>query len=336
MTIFTVMMTLPIIIWGTPRDVTNLPSESYSSSINFCEHDFRDNRYIAEPANTASNLGCYVPLALLGLLGPSSKAWYGAVNGMHDDGGKMTTRPSWRFAVTYVTLLAIGFGSTALHALLTAEAQGGDELPMLWYCASVAYCVIDIILKSYRKWPDHSHIDLESGWLEWVMFASAGTATAVYVVSRENFIFFYAMFSLYGQVIIFGILVICFLLPWGDCMGGQVRADSFRVNVLMPLAMATGWGTILAMLTWVSEMLFCSSATQDFTMGEVVAPWFWNRAVHPLWHFTSSILAWLLLQVLIAAHGVQNGWGEPQVQWYGAPFVFFGPKRIHLERNKCQ
>ena len=38
-----------------------------SSSINFCEEDFVDSDYIAEPANTASSVASYIPLALLGI-----------------------------------------------------------------------------------------------------------------------------------------------------------------------------------------------------------------------------------------------------------------------------
>lgn len=344
MATLSIALTMPIVIFGNPRDDSTLDAELPSSSINFCEEDFRDNAYIAEPANTASNLGCYVPLALLGLLGPPSKAWSGATAAPNESGGQnmATSRKCGRrFAIAYLTLLAIGFGSTALHALLTASAQGGDELPMLWYCASAAYCTLDIILAGYAKGENCSEqgttIAPESskrGWLQWAVFASAAIATAVYVLSRENFIFFYAMFSLYSQAIIFGILIIGFLIPWENALGGQEGADSFRANTLMPLAICTGWVTVLAMWTWVSEMLFCNSVTRDFDMGDTLAPWFWNRAVHPLWHFTSGILAWLLLQVLLAAHGVQCGWGEPQVRWFGAPYVLFESKHRLVQMPK--
>ena len=74
-----------------------------------------------------SSLTCYVPLALFGL--------FSTRHG----------RRAKRFVVIYSTLLAIGLGSTALHALLTAQAQGGDELPMLWFTAAAAFCALDII-----------------------------------------------------------------------------------------------------------------------------------------------------------------------------------------------
>lgn len=106
-----------------------------TSSINFCEADFRDHPYVAEPSNTASSLMSYIPLALLGLLGPPSQVW--------------RRKGDFSFAVAYLTLLAIGIGSTLLHAMLTATTQGGDELPMLWFTASTG-CIVSGIV--WTRW----------------------------------------------------------------------------------------------------------------------------------------------------------------------------------------
>ena len=67
----TVILTSPILYLEHQQD-DELAAVEQSSSINFCEEDFRHTPYIAEPANVISSLTCYVPLALLGLFGPPS------------------------------------------------------------------------------------------------------------------------------------------------------------------------------------------------------------------------------------------------------------------------
>jgi len=299
MILATVILTLPIVT------LTNEPSSEkqqvLSSSINFCEEDFQHSPYIAEPANTVSSLTCYVPLALLGLLGRPSTQYH----------------HSKRFVILYATLLTIGVGSMAPHALLSAEAQGGDELPMLWYTAAAAYCALDVILQ--RK----------SSLLAVLVAGSAVAATVTYVIGRHDFSIFYILFSIYSQTMIFSVIYITFGMNWEALNRDQ--GIQFKANVLFPLAIATGWSTIFAIWVWVSEMLFCNAVMQDRSYGEVVAPFLWNRVVHPMWHFWSGLLAWLLVQVLVAAHGMQQGWGKPSLQWFGAPFVVF-----HEDEKKIQ
>lgn len=300
------VFTLPIVIFGRlveGHSADSIESDrDLSSSINFCEEDFADSAYVAEPANTASSFASYCPLALLGLYGPPSAEWSSHVSGNR------------RFAVAYITLFAIGIGSAGLHALLTAGAQSGDELPMLWFTASLSFCVMDIIIKgTFQKqvWKSSPN----QMWLHWVVFASAVTATSVYVFCRENFLLFYIMFSSYCWTAAVGFGVMCCVLKWND--------DVFRSSVLLPLGVCTGWLASLALLSWVAEMLFCSDVTRNFAWGTTIAPWIWNRAVHPLWHCSSALLAWLSIQLLIAGQGLQRGWGEPRLRWYGAPYVIF-------------
>ena len=85
----------------------------------------------------------------------------------------------------------------------------------------------------------------------------------------------------------------------------------------------------IAQWTWVSEMLLCHSSLHE---SNAFVEWYLHRAVHPLWHFTSGMLAFMLVQLLIAAHGMQNQWGVPEVRWFGAPYFVFVP----LETKKDQ
>lgn len=290
-----------------------------TSSINFCEDDFADSRWIAEPANTASSLASYCPLAWWGMFGLPSQEWSHRMAG------------HTRFGVAYACLFVIGIGSTLLHALLTAGAQGGDELPMLWFVASLSFIGLDIILQGTRInlsalistvvfGKDPSRALKESRWvLHGLLSGSAVVATAIYCFSRENFLPFYIMFVLYATTSTLCLITICFFLKWND-------DTTFRCNVLLPLATCTSWMTMFAISAWVSEMLLCQSA-QESQYG-FWAKWLWNRAVHPFWHCSSAMMAWLSVQAFLAGQGLQRGWGEPQLQcasfWYGGvPYVTF-------------
>lgn len=310
---------LPSSTVSTGSTIASLANNDLTSSINFCEDDFADSSWIAEPANTASSLASYCPLALWGLFGMPSMEWSTRMAGHK------------RFGVAYTCLFVIGIGSTLLHALLTAGAQGGDELPMLWFVASLSFIGLDIILQGTRInlsvlistvvfGKDPSKAQKEGRWvLHGLLSVSALVATAVYCFSRENFLPFYIMFVLYATTATLCLITICFFLKWND-------DSTFRCNVLLPLAVCTSWMTIVAISAWVSEMLLCQNA-QDSQYG-TIAKWIWNRAVHPFWHCSSAMMAWLLVQAMLAGQGLQRGWGEPQLQcasfWYGGvPYVTF-------------
>jgi hypothetical protein len=65
-------------------------------------------------------------------------------------------------------------------------------------------------------------------------------------------------------------------------------------------------------------MLSCHAVTKEHSWGKVIVPLIWNRVVHPMWHFFSGILAWLLIQLLLSTHGMQQQGGNtyPAVVWY--------------------
>lgn len=314
MSFVSTLLTLPV-IYRVDNDGSSRKDDApvlLSSSINFCEQDFRHSTYIAEPANVASSLGSYVPLALLGLFGPPSQQWRGT-----------------RFVVLWLALLSIGLGSTALHSLLTSYAQGGDELPMLWYTAATSYCLLDVITLDWLS--SKQNDNRSSFWLCCAVVLTAVAATATYVVNRSDFTVFYILFSIYSYISGVGLLYIVFLFDWErrQPLGQQVGLY-FRSRVLMPLALTSATLTIAAVWTWVSEMVLCQAATrsEDPVLGEF-GFFVWNRLVHPLWHFTSAVMAWNLAWIIVAAHGMQRGWGVPRIDWFGAPYVMFEP----LEEN---
>ena len=348
MAIATTILAYPVLSWKYEKpdddDVTSIESTT-SSSINFCEEDFQHTAYIAEPVNTISSVTCYVPLALLGLYGPPSTQYYGKTK---------------RFTIINYTLLAIGFGSTALHCLLTAHAQGGDELPMLWYTACATFCSLDIILWEFNVTKRNT-----GSWrLSVLVLFSAIAATITYINGREDFTVFYIMFSIYANITILSILYIIFCLNWEkseqssssssenedndeDTNNRRNGVDTnknnnnngnekdpldgvyFKAEVLYPLAAAVAWVLLVSLWVWISEMLYCNAVLKDQIFGTtgifatIIAPMLLNRVVHAVWHFGSGMLAWLLIQLLVASFGMQQNWGIPVLHWYGAPYVMF-------------
>lgn len=273
-----------------------------SSSINFCEEDFVDSRIVAEPANAMSSLTTYCPLALVGLFGPPSTLYSDRTKGSNQ-----------RFSLAYISILAIGLGSVWLHSALTASAQGGDELPMLWYVGIIAFIAMDSIL-DIRKQKQSP----KSNWLVHFCSLSSIVATLTYVFNRDHWIIFYSMFSIYCAMILIGVATLSFsdLSRYGD-------SDAFRGNIMLPLMSCTLWVYIVASSIWLSEMVFCHDVIIEQRWGDTIAPWIWNRAVHPAWHCTSGLLAFLVVQILTAVRGFQLGWGEPRLEWFVAPYVTF-------------
>lgn len=315
MGIISLLVTFPIIYWGVGKvsqseiGVTDNADEDMTASINFCEDDFTDSSWIAEPANAASSLVSYCPLALLGLFGPPSNEW------------RRQTSHHKRVAVVYLVLFSIGIGSTLLHALLTASAQGGDELPMLWLVAIVSFMTLDVILSRRALTSKIPNKTGDSKLLHTLVSLSAGIATGAYCFSRDSFLIFWAMFVGYAVVATFCLNGIVFILKWNDETG-------FRANVMFPLVVCTMWTAIFAVACWISEMLLCHRA-QELEFGPT-GRFFFNRVIHAAWHCSSALLAWLLIQATMSAHGVERGWGAAKLRcaplWCGCvPYVTFTP-----------
>jgi len=299
MTVSYVLLMVSLIFLGTETDEYETPIEYdvLPSSINFCEQDFVDNKYIAEPANSMSSLS-FCALALLGLfLRPTTE---------------------FKFALAYVSLFVIGLGSFFLHAMLTATAQSGDELPMLWYVAIMCYITMDCILKTKSD----NNADLGS-WRSKILAAACTctsiSATIAYVQNREYFVVFYIMFSMYCVALLFGLLYLVF----SSKIDEKVDTESFHSNISFPMLNCVLWIYVLAVVSWVSEMLYCHDATIGERWGTGVVPWFWNRVIHPTWHCTIAFVAFEIIQALIAINGVQRGWGQPELKWFGVPYVKF-------------
>jgi len=86
-----------------------------TSTLDFCEANYQFSHYVAEMANTVSNL-VTVGLGLCGLYS--------------------TWDLPFRYTCGSLSIVAVGLGSMAFHAMLSHTAQLSDELPMV-YAASI-------------------------------------------------------------------------------------------------------------------------------------------------------------------------------------------------------
>lgn len=304
MGIFSHVCTEALIEFGTkPMGMT--ANHNLSSSINFCENDFVHSQHVAEPANSMSSLTTYPPLALLGLY-------------VRPQGLLKASTGKLRFTLAYLSLLAIGLGSFWLHSHLTAEAQGGDELPILWNLGITAFIVVDC-LKHFRTAIGKHRT---SPWLVGFSTITSIVATFTYIFNREDFMIFYAILTVYLILILVGEGTLAFsdFSKYGE-------SDSFKEKVLLPLVSCNAWVYLMASFLWVSEMLYCHDAITDFRWGPTIAPWFFDRAIHAGWHCTSALLGYLTIQILLSVWGFQQRWGEAQLQWFGAPYVSFEKTR---------
>lgn len=98
--------------WGAP-----------TSSVDWCETNYRYSPYVCELFNTTSS----VAMVAAGGLG----AW------LH------WGRLERRFSLAFIALLIVGLGSIAFHATLRFELQMLDELPMLWLAQVMLYTLLE-------------------------------------------------------------------------------------------------------------------------------------------------------------------------------------------------
>lgn len=312
MAIGTTLLTYPITLLSNTQEK---PASS-TSSINFCEADFVHSAWVAEPANTISNLFAYLPLATIGLdKGSSSKL---------------------RFQLCYVTIGMIGAGSTLLHANLTAMTQGGDELPMLWFTSASAYCGFNILFSSRSN-----------KLVGPAVLLCALLATTVYLNFRANYIVFALMFDTSVVVLILSLVHITLFKKWSTDDTNKSSADEgvtanngtatkktidkrsaaeFQQFILYPLGQTAAWTIIPAIWVWVSEVVYCKAVTDDDD-GSPLLFILWNRCLHPLWHYLTGNLAMVVVQIFYAADGYSSTGNIPSIVWYGVPLVVFDAKK---------
>lgn len=107
--------------WGAP-----------TSTIDWCEPNYKFSRFVAEPLNTISNLS----FVLLGLMGA-----------FHE----MNEHSKRSYIFMYLMVSCIGLGSMAFHGTLSVLGQQLDELPMVWFLLGCMFVVNNDAIGTMRQ-----------------------------------------------------------------------------------------------------------------------------------------------------------------------------------------
>lgn len=107
--------------------------EPHTSSMDFCEENYRFTLYVAELLNAVTSLPIVVAGAWAWALMPNRYRGY------------------YRFHLVWLGFISVGVGSTLFHSTLLRPAQALDEIPMVLGNVACVYCLaspqgIDLLL----------------------------------------------------------------------------------------------------------------------------------------------------------------------------------------------
>lgn len=146
--------------------------EPHSASIDFCEPNYLSTHYVAEFHNAWSSL-FFVLVAMIGYIysNPMSEL---------------------RVSLMFGMLAGIGIGSCALNSTLHWIWQSSDEVPMLWICLNLLFCLVNYKGKIGADTTKST-----------VAFVCLGVIlTAVYYTYQNIYAYFIASYTLLVTVII--------------------------------------------------------------------------------------------------------------------------------------
>ena len=218
-----------------------------TSSVNFCENDYYVTHYIAEFWNTISSFSIVI-FPLIGI-------FYS--NPTHE----------WRFIVSYLTLITVGLGSVTLHTTLTSFTQSLDELPMLWMCACIFYCLADS-----KSVPGSNSL---------VMPTTMIFLAIVQTIFYFNIANFYHIFV--GAYLFMVLLIIIWTirLIWND---GSIKKKLWLSSITCYVLVGSS--------VWFIDMHLCE--WQFFIQKS-----FYGLTFHVLWHFAAGLATYMIILVLV-------------------------------------
>ncbi|KAJ4485777.1 alkaline phytoceramidase [Lentinula aciculospora] len=225
-----------------------------TASLDWCEANYQFSYYIAELANTFSNLFTLY-LAIRG------------VKKLHQE-----SLPG-RFVVGCIGFALIGIGSFAFHASLLYEAQLADELPMI-YVASMSFWT----LYDYQLGFDLSSTQTKLQIAFLVLFDALFTWS--YAVYRN---------PVYHQVVFAILIISCairstYLLKWSPV---RTRIPDNKKKVIASMFTTGALTFALGFFVWNLDIIFCDTLTRwKRTVG-------WPAAFllegHSWWHLLTGL-----------------------------------------------
>ncbi|KAF7307161.1 hypothetical protein MIND_00509700 [Mycena indigotica] len=225
-----------------------------TSTLDWCEKNYQFSYYIAEMANSFSNI------ITLGV------AVFGAQLARQE---KLPPR----FLLGYLGIAAVGAGSFWFHATLLYKAQLGDELPMIWVAVMCLWLLFDQHPGFHFLKTNRSRLTTIAALLFSVTFSWS------YLLYRN---------PVYHQVV-FGTLLLTiafrvyYLLTWSK-YSARVPADKRKVVAKMFGSGAAQF--TFAFLIWNLDNIFCDTITKwKVSVGWPVA---FLLEGHSWWHFFTA------------------------------------------------
>lgn len=224
--------------------------EPHSSSVDFCESNYRLTPWVVEPHNAWSSLFGIVFFGALGL-------WQtGRAGARHP-------LAEWRLRLSFATLLLIGLGSMGLHSTLHWVFQSSDELPMLYIVLFEVYSLLEFDAPIGK--PHYP-------WLSVFIFLVGIVSTVVYYVLQHFYWVFLFNFAV-GSVIVAGGMI---YLAFGTA--NIRRPDTLRVAYCSLTSFV-----LVATPVWVLDMLFCDKGVLSLSNA-----YFFGITPHIVWHFCAG------------------------------------------------
>jgi dihydroceramidase len=184
--------------------------EPHSSSVDFCESNYRFSPYLVELHNAWSSLLGIAWFGALGLWQTTTKTTTMTTTRSRTNRssgtGMMVRRPhqhqhqhhpltEWRVRISFAVLLWIGLGSTLLHGTLHWIFQSSDELPMLYIVLCELYSMVEMASPPGRsRYP----------WLPIVVWLVAIWNTVFYYVFQDWYWVFLVNFSIGSTMTVIG------------------------------------------------------------------------------------------------------------------------------------
>ncbi|THG97975.1 hypothetical protein EW026_g4126 [Hermanssonia centrifuga] len=231
-----------------------------TATLDWCEANYQFTRYIAEAANTFSNL---VTLVF---------ACYGA----HlVQGAKLPSR----YLAGWTGFALVGLGSFIFHATLQYEAQLADELPMIYvasYCCAILF-------------------DIQPGFN--IHNAQSRLIIAFLLAFNVLFTWSYAVYRnpIYHQVV-FAILMFTNVFRTSYILRFSEAAKTIPDQCRTTIAWLFGTGAVtfaFGFLIWNLDNIFCSKVTQ--WKHQVGWPAAFLLEGHSWWHILTAVGTYLML-----------------------------------------
>jgi len=231
-----------------------------TSTLDWCEANYQFSNYIAEMANTLSNL-VSIAFALYGVFRSVSESF------------------PIQYTASYAGFALVGVGSFAFHATLLYEAQLADELPMILVASYTLYLLFDtdpgFSLRTFRSRITLATMLVFNFLFSWSYFKYRNP---VY----HQVVFALLMFGLVSRT--------AFLLNWSNA--------SLRISERTKKSISRTYSTgslsfAFAFLIWNLDNIYCDTITK----WKIVIGWPAAFALegHSWWHVMTAVGTYLML-----------------------------------------